>query len=449
MPGGAVVGGYLRQTRDVLCRVEGTKTRVDSQPQHSCTPPISSILFIRRPPSRSTPPPPSPPQTYNISNQLSARLFAYTNLAEYLALKDNAKSADPANKTAVVTVAAHDVLTGLFPFRGTAFDKVAIDTLAGLPPAELAKAKEVAGPVAAAALSAAAADCVGALEPYTSFWAPADGKADGKYRKAHDTTNSIYPQLRLARGLSPAGSATWAKDNLAKFYDKPFSLNSTTYADAVAHVKAIGAKESSTRLAYETETAKFWADGNGTPAITGHYYDIAASLLPADATLEQTAELFARIGVAQWDASIDAWDVKHSVLWWRPVTALRTDGGAGPGGSGDANWTGLLATPAHPEYPSGHSVSAGAAAAVLADWFGSDNVTFATNTVAPGFAPRTFTSLRESVDEVGRSRVYGGVHFQKAVDDGRDLGFAVANATQDAFDKGTVGFGKGGGAASA
>lgn len=364
-------------------------------------------------------------------------------------MKENAKAADPANATAVATVAAHDVLTSLLPFRGTAFDKVAIDTLGALPPADLAKAKKVAGPVAAAALASAAADGVGALDPYSSYFAPADGKVDGRYRKAPDTTNSIYPQLRAAKGLSPAGSAAWAKDHLASFYDPPFALDSSAYTDALAHVKAIGAKESSTRSAYETETAKFWADGNGTPAITGHYYDIAAALLPANTSLEATADLFARLGVAQWDASIDAWDVKHSVLWWRPVTALRTEGGSGPGGSGDANWTGLLATPAHPEYPSGHSVSAGAAGAVLADWFGTDNVTFTTNTVAPGFTPRTFTSLRESVDEVGRSRVYGGVHFQKSVDAGRDLGYAVANATQAAFDKGTVGFGKGGVAASA
>ena len=36
----------------------------------------------------------------------------------------------------------------------------------------------------------------------------------------------------------------------------------------------------------------------------------------------------------------------------------------------DLNWMPLFATPPHPEYPSGHSTLSGAAATVLADYFG-------------------------------------------------------------------------------
>jgi hypothetical protein len=166
--------------------------------------------------------------------------------------------------------------------------------------------------------------------------------------------------------------------------------------------------------------------------VAGRYFQIAAALLPANATLQQTADLFARLGAAQADASVVAWNVKHGALFWRPVTALRRaaarNGSAAAAAAGlnaTADWEPLLKTPPHPEYPSGHSVTAGASAAVLEDAFGTDAVTFTTNTAAPGFKPRTYASLHASVDEVGDSRVWGGVHYNASVEAGRDIGYRV------------------------
>ena len=53
---------------------------------------------------------------------------------------------------------------------------------------------------------------------------------------------------------------------------------------------------------------------------------------------------------------------KYHYVFWRPFTAIPladTDGN--PATSSDPAWMPLFATPAHPEYPSGHSTVSGAA----------------------------------------------------------------------------------------
>ena len=66
-----------------------------------------------------------------------------------------------------------------------------------------------------------------------------------------------------------------------------------------------------------------------------------------------------------------------------------------------------MKTPPHPEYPSGHTITSGSSAEVIANWFGRDDIPFSTNTATKGFQPRNYTSLRASAVEVGDSRLYG------------------------------------------
>ena len=91
-----------------------------------------------------------------------------------------------------------------------------------------------------------------------------------------------------------------------------------------------------------------------TSTVTGHWNQIAQAVLPANISTAEAALLFARLNAAVWDASIAGWGVKYNVLFWRPITAIRQgDGNAANAAYVDANWTPTLATPPHPEYPSG------------------------------------------------------------------------------------------------
>ena len=87
----------------------------------------------------------------------------------------------------------------------------------------------------------------------------------------------------------------------------------------------------------------------------------------------------------------------------------------------DPSWRSLIATPPFPEYASGHSTFSGTAAAILAAEFG-DGYAFTTGTSStdPAIAgvTRSFSSFTEAAEEAGRSRIYGGIHFEFANENG-------------------------------
>jgi hypothetical protein len=57
-----------------------------------------------------------------------------------------------------------------------------------------------------------------------------------------------------------------------------------------------------------------------------------------------------------------------------------------------------------------------------------DNVAFNDSTEIPyGLPPRKFTSFKQAADEASVSRLYGGIHFRPALDQGVIQGAKVAN----------------------
>ena len=75
-------------------------------------------------------------------------------------------------------------------------------------------------------------------------------------------------------------------------------------------------------------------------------------------------------------------------------------------------------TPPFPEYPSGHSVQSGAAFQVLTDLFG-DGYAFVDRThEARGLHPRRFGSFLDAAEEAAISRLYGGIHYRAAIENG-------------------------------
>jgi len=60
-----------------------------------------------------------------------------------------------------------------------------------------------------------------------------------------------------------------------------------------------------------------------TAAITGHWSNITATVLPSNISLLETAELYAKLHVAFYDSNIAGWYIKFTSLFWRPVTAIQ------------------------------------------------------------------------------------------------------------------------------
>lgn len=196
----------------------------------------------------------------------------------------------------------------------------------------------------------------------------------------------------------------------------PPRLSGTRYARDYNEMKAIGEKNSATRSEEQSRIARFWYEG-----ATAGWNRIArnvASLSHLDAWDE--ARLLALMNLAQADGAIASFETKYVFNFWRPVTAIRAGDIDGNDDTiADPGWESFLNTPAIPDYTSTHAVLGAAAAEVFRRFFHDDDVPFTTTSGAP-FAgiTRSFSSFSQAARENGDSRIYAGIHFRTAVDDG-------------------------------
>jgi hypothetical protein len=131
----------------------------------------------------------------------------------------------------------------------------------------------------------------------------------------------------------------------------------------------------------------------------------------------QSAEAYARVAVSLVDGFIVCWDEKYRSKLVRPETFINQ--------YIDENWVPLLQTPPFPEYTSGHSVISSSAATVLTDLFG-ENFAFTDSTeIEFGLTARKFNSFEDASKEAAVSRMYGGIHYTPACDNGLVQGKAL------------------------
>ena len=142
------------------------------------------------------------------------------------------------------------------------------------------------------------------------------------------------------------------------------------------------------------------------------------------------ARLFALLNIAMADAAICAWDAKYFYDFWRPVTAIRNgDADGNPATAPDPAWTSFIVTPPFPDYVSGHSTFSGAAATVLAAFYDTDRVSFTIGSDGLAGVTRTFTSFLAAANEAALSRLYGGIHYRSANEDGLAAGIEIGEWT--------------------
>jgi hypothetical protein len=326
------------------------------------------------------------------------------------------KSGGPASasKEAAASAAAHVILLTLYPTNAPTYDALHASTLAAIPDGPR-KNKGIAWgeSVARQILAARAND--GATAVVTPL--PAVGPGDW-------LPTSPAPFLLPQWGQLTCFTMTQA----SQFRPPgPPPLNSEAWAAAYNEVKAYGAAVGSVRTADQSEIALFWADGAGTETPPGHWNSIAQDVGAAlGTTMEENARLFALLNLALADAGIAAWDAKYYYHNWRPVTAIRagdTDGNDAT--VPDPAWSSFIATPPFPDYVSGHSTFSGAAATVLAMFYGSDDIPFTTGSDFMPSVTRSFASFSAAAEEAMNSRLYGGIHYRFANEDGMMMGQSV------------------------
>jgi hypothetical protein len=311
-----------------------------------------------------------------------------------------------ASREAAVAAAAHRALVTLFPTQTAALDARLAAALATIPDGKSEDDGVALGrSVAEQILALRQDDGSGVvLPPYLG------GTAPGQWRPTP-----------TAPGREPhwPGVTPFALTSADQFRPvAPPALDSAEYTAAFDEVKELGSATSGTRTPDQTAMALYWNNSAGTATPPGHMNLLAQIVAQQEGnTLEENARLFAALNIAMADGLISAWDTKYTYSFWRPVTAIRE--------AGNATWTPLIATPAHPSYTSAHSTVSGAAAAVLADFFGADNIAFTLPCQNPALPARPFTSFSQAAEESAISRLYGGIHWSFDNNVGLDVGNAI------------------------
>jgi membrane-associated phospholipid phosphatase len=168
--------------------------------------------------------------------------------------------------------------------------------------------------------------------------------------------------------------------------------------------------------------AQFWSDDPGAPGTPpGHSISITTQVLKQEKwNLARSAETYAKVGMAVSDAFVSCWKCKYDFNYMRPITYIRR--------YIDPNFVSLLGTPPFPEYTSGHSVQSGALSKVLSELIG-ENYAFTDRTHAQRTdidgTPRLYLSFKAMAAEAAISRLYGGIHYQEAIDKGITQGEKV------------------------
>lgn len=157
------------------------------------------------------------------------------------------------------------------------------------------------------------------------------------------------------------------------------------------------------------------------------------------------------MNMALADGYANVWDINWDRdYFWRPVSSIRNaDQLESTVDLDDNTWTPREITPQHPDHPSAASAVAGVASNILSSFYG-DKQTFTVgadpnpnserllwalrslngNDLVDGTpleeVSRTYTSLSEAANEARTSRIYAGVHYRFATENGINLGEQVA-----------------------
>jgi hypothetical protein len=225
------------------------------------------------------------------------------------------------------------------------------------------------------------------------------------------------------RGLTWGGIKPFMLKSPDQFaFIGPHEVTSAEFAKDLEEVRLVGGVNSTQRTADQTAAAIFW-----TVSATSVYNAVARTVGKEKGnSLIDNARLLALLDMAGSDAGVATWHQKFKTNFLRPVTAIRNANKLGnPALMQEEDWTPLLVTPAHPDYPSGHCAIGGSSTGLLRLFFKIDAMD-ASYTYPPMGVTRRWRSFSQMAEEVGNARVWGGIHTRTADEHAHMIGEKVA-----------------------
>ncbi len=361
-----------------------------------------------------------PPQAARNLAILHAAMYDAINAVEarYRPYRVTARPQGTVSPECAAAIAAHRVLLELYPRLVESCDSALDAVLENIPDGPTKEGSIAWGQrVAEDILSWRAEDGSRRLVRYTP------GTTPGLWRPTPPGfRDALLPQWRYVTPFAIAST----RDFLPAV---PPALNSAAYTEAFREVRDLGHVNSAVRTPDQTIIAHFWNDDAGTVTPPGHWNRIAQTVSrQLGLSLAENARLFALLNVSLADAGIVCWEGKFGYSYWRPITAIHeADLDGNPDTAPDLTWQSLLATPPFPSYASGHSTFSGAAATALARFFGNDAIRFSIGSEGTPDVTRSYAGFWAAAQEAGRSRIFGGIHYEFDNQEGLRTGRAVAD----------------------
>lgn len=324
-----------------------------------------------------------------------------------------------ANPDAAVAQAAHDAIIGLLPPAAPYADSLLQVSLQSVPDGPGKNLGIQLGKNAAQAILALRANDGSATAqiPYVQ------GTLPGQYR-ATPPFDVAGPMQGFVAVPGWGQVMPFSMKSGSQFRIVPdYEVNSADYSKDYNEVKSYGAAVNSKRTADQTQIGLFFLEN------VCSVFNRVAKNLAIENNLDawKAARLFAILQIGQADDNIGCFESKFYYNFWRPITGVRLgDSDGNTGTKGDPAWDVLAPiTPPIPDYPSNHASNGGAAAEILKDYFGKDNVTIdMTTTSLPGIT-RTYNSFSLAARDNSLSRIYAGYHFRNAAMKGEEQGYKI------------------------
>jgi hypothetical protein len=223
--------------------------------------------------------------------------------------------------------------------------------------------------------------------------------------------------LDSAAQFKPALPTPFSKDKNSQFYNEAYEVYQT----------------GKTLTDEQREIANFWDCNPYKVNVIGHIMHATKKISPgghwmsiagiaartAKANLAQTWASYALISIGLMDGFISCWDEKYRSNLIRPESYINN--------YIDPNWIPTLQTPPFPEYTSGHSVVSGVSSVLLSSIYGK-NFGFKDDTeVIFGLPAKDFPSFEAAAQQASISRMYGGIHYKPAIENGLKQGQDLGN----------------------
>jgi PAP2 superfamily len=360
-------------------------------------------------PTLTTPPQVSVPQLAMVHGAVYDAVNAIDGGREgYLLTSRVATPSD--SKDAAAATAAYRVLVHLVPAQQMTLGQQYAASLVGVPDGP-SKARGIAvGEAAAAAMIAART---------------ADGRG-GPFRFVSGFGPGVWRPVLSPTATDPNA---WLKDlkpflieSGSQFRSRgPLELTSHRYAREFDEVKSVGRAVSTTRTENQTLAARYWAENP-----PGTWSRIFRTLSAQQGlSLVENARFFATLYLTSADALIAVWDDKAYWSFWRPLTAIEEAASDGnPRTEPELGWRSLITNPPYPEHPSGHTGLSGSIVKTLQQFFGTDRIGWVDTNIAG--LTRDFTRFSAAIEEIVDARVWSGIHFRTADEQGERIGRQVA-----------------------